>query len=645
MATTNNTTVRPFVEIHAEETKAGDNAIFDFLSNCLGQSNNALPNVNEQKQGIYSGLIHEFDQYTTLRLKPGGADRVGLENLFKELASDNGCNIILWIGENSYCTIGGVHEASFRKTIADILKKDGAKNTLKTVVILISCNRDASAKTLNAERRENRYIVENPTHYSQKPVFLGFNGQVHSYKSDLYVCHHFIDDEDFPSRLCINPKTTRNDTNSSRLQEIKFNGSSNEEKLRVFNEIFQRPDSRASERLKCCQTMIKDYPRHFIEEFKGKRDCIKVTKAKLDLRIKNILSKYDSNEINDTTAKDSTIRAHDPSGEFDGISCKPTGDDENPCRIINNIIDRDTINRANEYIRSIPEQKKIWGKFLYSLDNKDLDTVRSGFTDIFNRLTEDQKREYVDIKNKNGHTALFYILSNGRISNDKMEFINILLTYGASLTVYTTSDRGLEFGDSIGTALFEKDSKNGNIMKQFLLNTNFNVLTDAVLQERRRKLPLATENFARRKFSEADNTFKNFMNNWLKGYINRFRSDAEKLERAKEVFRIVGTRYNVDFTATINNTDRTVENDYRILEVLRSQEDGTTVYNKIENAIKNITERGTQNIFTSAAVTGANASAATRAGAGNGPTMGGRRKRKNKTKKNRRNHKKATRKH
>ncbi len=609
-AARNNT--RDNVEIFVREVDADDNMIEGYYQQCMTAPENALPYVNEFKQGTYSGLIHEYDNVTINELQPArvipsnglrpesripaGRYHDEFKQKFQRIAVANDCNIIVWVSENKYCTIGQAVFREFESKIRTFLNQPKFRNDKKTVIVLVACNSLETAAQLNARRTENT------------PFYIGFNGQVHPYKSELFLCKNYLVDEEFPIRLC---KTESDPMHLGRMREVLSGNIANE---------------RLTEREKCCKTMIKEYPVHFAEAFKGQRDCIKIGWEQMSARIGNLINKRGP-----LTPEDSAIRAYDSrgTGHYDGIYCRTRPEHENDCGIDRSLVNNSTRSNAQRYLNRYTAVEKKWGELLNDLANN-----AGQFTELLDSISwgtmsPERKRELINTKSATKGSALNIIVGNIMLPIDrKQEIIRYLLENGAS------TNSQINRTESFATQIL--DNENMDFVKFLLLSTDVNMQTDEAMRNNR----------------NAPKKFKQVMEYIIKelkdiAIIGHRRINSETKNSIHQFFDSINPylltmvdgflEYRRPATAA-----RTVAGDYRVLEYLRtvSGNTGLSGYNTIKNQMETFRAEAARQAQAERLARQEAHTAAT------GNATGGRRgKQRKATRKQRKNRKSKTRKH
>lgn len=564
----------PGVYVYVKLTDMDDvGFMYDLFLNeiCPSQiRSNALP-FNDEDSGFFTGLVTKFDadrlkdispQYEELDPNTGRRNRRRgrfhdeLVGKLNQLARSTNSNIILWVSENTYCWertdyfIGEI-----RKILAGTVTQRPllAPNNLKTIVIMSACRSDKWAHTLNRYNGEpnrnpeggiisiNRVIPE-PEYESQKPIFLGFEGMVHPYKSDFFVCENLL--RTYPSIVC-------------------------------------PPDG---DRLECCKAHVKAFEKHFVEEFKGERDCTKISWDGIASRINNIVRKIgDGSEANRATLvlKDSTIRhfnSTDPASIGDGTFCRT-----NDCEIINNIINNEDEQRSIRYASHMGRSRYIWGQLMRDLnaaaqrsDNSNTGTYGTKFNRLFDSIPPAERRDVVNLTNKKGETALFKLLLHRRIQ-DKGNKVAKVLQAGGRVNI----DKPPGSEESIASLVLNEYNTDDNIrvgdsfslVEYILLYSDIDILTDTILAEKR-----AEAAGGDRRISIEDERFKKA----IEGIVNKLRTglDGNKKKKMNGFLAQVATHFNIPLNKVIlgpeppyvkytKKSGRPISGDVDILNVLR----------------------------------------------------------------------------
>jgi hypothetical protein len=541
------------VEIFVQQIDPADSLLQQYYSQCKNLSSNALPYINEEKQGVYAGLIHEYDDVSIRELQPGGRYRDEFNQKFQRIADANNCNIIVWVSENKYCD---VRASVFLEGIKTLLRKDKFKNNKKTVVVLVACNSLATAVQLNTQQSGNARVFPLSAHKGQNPFFIGFNGQVHPYKAELFLCKNYLIDEEFPTRVC---KTEKGGVQA--MQNVLSGRIANTE---------------LTDREKCCKAMVKEYPVHFAEAFKGQRDCIKIGWEQMNARIANLISKEE------LTREDMTIRAYNSAGEYDGIYCRKRPGHDNDCEIDGNIVNNATRANAQRYLNRFSDFEKTWGELLFDLENNDGAHFRELFDSIpWDSMSAERKIELINTRSARRGSVLNILMNTNMPIDRKQALLTELLEKGASTNSQIPRTTIYSRPASFATQILDED--NSLIAKYLLLNTNVNMLEDEAMMAKRTQ--------AGGQQSETDVKFKRIMEEIIKelkdippkttkDQIRAFFSSIDPyLLTMVDGF----PEYRRPATAA-----RTLAGDYRVLEYLRnvSANTGLSGYQTIKNQME-----------------------------------------------------------
>ena len=468
---------------------------------------------------------------------------------------------------------------------------------------MIACDSVRTAIELNARRSENT------------PFYIGFNGQVHPYKSELFLCKNFLVNEEFPIRIC---KTESDPMHLERMREV------------LSGEI---ANARLTDREKCCKAMVKEYPVHFAEAFKGQRDCIKIGWEQMSARIRNLINKEGP-----LTPEDSTIRAYDSRGQehYDGIYCRTRPEHENDCGIDGSIVNNDTRASAQRYLNRFSDFEKTWGELLYDLGFNNGARFRELFDSIpWDTMTAERKQELVNTRSLTKGSVLNIIMDTRLPIDRKQAILTEVLEMGASTDSQTPYDNTKSFATQILDG-------NEQFVKYILLNTDINMETDEAMRNNR----------------NAGVQFKRVMEYIIKelkdiALINNRRIDNETKVAIHTFFNEIDSdSYLLSMVQGFQGyrgpatAARTVAGDYRVLEYLRtvSANTGLSGYQMIKNRMQTLKENAEGLARQAQAERLARQAAAPAAAAAN--ATGGRRRKQRKTiRKQRKNRKSKTRKH